>query len=224
MQIDLGNLENSLAKSNRALDPKMNLGQNVNPSASALTGATRQQIQRQFCVLSRSTCFRLSRLYSERSTCKVRAFLETSGSGKRGNNCNLTEQPNSVSIFEDFLWEENQQTDSALVNEDFAIGSKTSKYERFCRKVDKVLSVSTLEIEILDEKKLSKTRLPRGVQNELKTKKPFLDIQRILTDNRDSEFDEQKKRKKTNAYASYPRAPRGIQITAERTEAREEAQ
>ncbi|KAF7382274.1 hypothetical protein HZH66_013706 [Vespula vulgaris] len=63
-------------------------------SASALTGATRQQIQKQFCVLSRSTCFKLSRLYSERSTCKVRAFLETSESGKRSNNCNLAEQPN----------------------------------------------------------------------------------------------------------------------------------
>ncbi|KAL2749228.1 putative multidrug resistance-associated protein lethal(2)03659 isoform X1 [Vespula maculifrons] len=77
-----------------------------------------------------------------------------------------------VGLISDFLWGENQQTDSALVDEDFAIGSKTSKYERFCRKVDKVLSVSTLELEILDEKKLSKTRLPRGVQNELKTKKP----------------------------------------------------
>nr|KAF7398322.1 hypothetical protein H0235_016330 [Vespula pensylvanica] len=201
MQMDLGNLENSLAKSNRALDPRMNLSQNVNPngrvimvkseyqngrvngrmctflldtssdvslSVSALTGATRQQIQRQFCVLSRSTCFRLSRLYSERSTYKVGAFLETSGSGKRGDNCNLAGQPNPgglrgwaniLSIFEDFLCGENQQTDSTLVDEDFAIGSKTSKYERFCRKVDEVLSVSTLELEILDEKRLSKTRL-----------------------------------------------------------------
>lgn len=32
------------------------------------------------------------------------------------------------------------------------------------------------------------------------------------------------KKRDTNAHASYPRAPRGIQIRAERTEAREEAQ
>nr|KAF7398321.1 hypothetical protein H0235_016329 [Vespula pensylvanica] len=84
------------------------------------------------------------------------------------------------------------------------LGSRIPKHEGSCGKAEEVLSMSTLEIfgheevsekislgedlscrenSTIMKKEDSVTSRPRGVQSEFGIRRPFLDAQRILTDN-----------------------------------------